>query len=116
MQQVPLTAVVATIVALGPAIYWLVDLVKDITDAFNGGGWNGVVTKFSAVLAAFGIATLVAHSGLNIGGSGAALATLPWEALLVASIVFAATGGVLSDFLRARNNADSTVKSKLLDK
>jgi hypothetical protein len=114
MEQIPLTAVVATLLVLAPVIYWLTDLVKDLKDGITTGAWNGSVTKLVAVLIAFGMANLVAHSGLNIGGSGHTLENLSWQALLVATLFFAAGGGLISDHLRARNPSDVTVKSTLL--
>lgn len=110
MESTSLAGVVAVIVAFGPVIYWLVDLVKDI----KNGDKNGSVTKLLAVLLAFGVSNLYAHSGVSLGSSGNLFATLNWCALLLASLVFAATGGLISDHLRARNLSDTTVKSKLL--
>jgi hypothetical protein len=115
MEQIPLTAVVATIIVLAPVIYWCVDLVKDLKDAVSNGKWNGACTKVLALLIAFGLANLVAHSGINIGGSGHTLENLSWQALLVACLFFASGSGLISDHLRAKNPADTTVKSKLLD-
>lgn len=110
MDSTSLSGVIAVIVAFGPVIYWLVDLVKDL----KNGDANGSVTKILAVIIAFGVVNLYAHSGTNLGGSGNFIASLNWCALLLASLVFAATGGLINDHLRARNAADTTVKSKLL--
>lgn len=109
-----LQAVVALIVALSPVVYWSVDLVKDLKDAITKGEWNAGVTKLLAVLVSFGVLNLLVHSGLDFGKSNPFISKLAWQALLLASLVFAATGGLISDHLRARNPADTTVKSKLL--
>lgn len=107
-----LQAVVALIVALSPVVYWLTDLVKDIAN----GDKNSALTKLSAVLVSFGLLNLLVHSGLDFGKSNAFISVLQWQALLLASLVFAATGGLINDHLRARNVNDHAVKSKLLAK
>lgn len=110
MQQTNLAAIVALLVTLGPSIYWLVNLVVNL----KNGAKNGSATQALALLIAFGLANLVAHAGIAIGSVGNPLANLTWQALLLASIVFAASSGLIADHQRARNNADSTVRGKLL--
>lgn len=105
-----LQAVVALIIALSPVVYWIVDLVKDLKNLDA----NGIVTKVAAVVVSFGLLSLLVHSGLDFGKSSPFISQLQWQALLLASLVFAATGGLLNDHLRAKNPADNTVKSKLL--
>lgn len=107
-----LQAVIAVLIAFAPVVYWTVDLIKDL----KHGDANGAVTKLLAVLVAFLLVSLYAHSRLDLGGSGKFIASLPWQALLLASWVFAATGGLISDHLSARNVSDTRVKSRLLDK
>lgn len=108
-----LSTIVAVLVPLSFLIYWLIDLEKDITNK----NLSGVVTKLSAYVASYVVISLYAHSSINLGAAGdarAALANLGWQDVALLAMVGAATGGSFSDYLRARNTADTTVKPTLL--
>lgn len=107
-----LAAVVALLVTFSPTVYWSVDLFKDLKDI--GTDANGAVTKLLAIILSFVVLSLYAHSRLDLGGSGKFVSGLPWQALLLGAWVFASTGGLISDQLRARNISDTSVKSRLL--
>lgn len=105
-----LQQVLAALVPLTFVIYWLVDLSKDVTNK----NWNGLVTKTLAVVAGFAVISLYAHSSLDVGGSLKYVSNVPWQGLLLAALIIAASGGTLSDFLRTFNASDANVKDKLL--
>jgi hypothetical protein len=100
----------AALVPLAFIIYWVVDLCKDISNADK----NGIVTKVTAWVGAFGVLSLYAHSGVNLAASLAFVATLSWTGLAFLALAVAASGGVLSDGFRTFNRNDPNVKSKLL--
>lgn len=107
-----LSQVLAALVPLSFVVYWTVDLLKDITN----GDRNAILTKVGALVFADVIFTLYAHGGLDVGGSLKYVSNVPWQGILLAAWVLAASGGTLSDVLRTFNRNDPTVKSKLLPK
>lgn len=107
-----LSTLVAALVPLAFMIYWVTDAVKDVTNR----DVNGIVTKVAAYVGAWVVVSLYAHSQVDLGGSAAALAALPWQGTALIALAIAAGGGSFSDYLRARNAADTSVKSKLLPK
>lgn len=112
MQTTNLAAIVALLVTFGPAVYWMVGLIIDL----KNGATNGAVTRLLALVVAFAIANLIAHAGISFGSVGNPLAHLNWCALLIGAWVFAANGGLIADHLSARNNADTSVRRRLLRK
>lgn len=104
-----LSTLVAALVPLAFMVYWVTDAVKDLTNR----DWTGLKTKLAAYLGAWVVVSLYAHSRLNLGGTVAAFAALPWQATALIALAIAAGGGSFADYLRARNNADPSVKSKL---
>lgn len=105
-----LQQVLAALVPLTFLITWLTDTVKDVTNK----NWNSLLTKAVAVAAAFSVISLYAHGSLDVGGSLKYISTVPWQGLLLAALILAASGGTLADTLRAFNKSDASVKSTLL--
>jgi hypothetical protein len=104
-----LTTLVAAFVPLLFVLYWLMGLVKDITNQ----NWNGIITRVGAFIVAFGVVNLYAHSKLEFGGADV-IADLPWQALALAALAIAAGGGTLNDTFRTFNHSDSNVIETLI--
>lgn len=117
-----LASLLTLLLPLAFVVYWLVDLEKDISNfvaAPSRDTFNPIFTKVSAWLAAFVVLNVVAHSAIDLGGDKSGplrdfLSRLGASDLALIAVVIAAGGGAFADWTRTRNNADTTVKSKLL--
>lgn len=115
MAHFDLATLLVVLLPLAFVIYWVTDLIKDITN----GNWSAVLTKVTAFVGAFLVLNLYAHSQIDLGGDKTTaarefLARLAWSDLMLLGLVIAAGGGSFADYLRARNSADPTVKDTLL--
>lgn len=102
--------VLAVLVPLTPVIYWTVSVVKHLTSQ----AWNALITQVVTLLAAWGIVSLFAQAThLTLNNAKNPLLNLNEAELFLVAWIIAATGGALNDFLRTRNNADSSTLPRL---
>jgi hypothetical protein len=105
-----LQSLFAALVPLGFIIYWLVSLLKNLTNK----NWSGATTQLIAFGAAVVAVVLYAHSSIDIGGTRSTFDVLGWTDQVLLALAVAATGGVTSDTLRTFNRNDDNVQPTLI--